>query len=428
MELTAVSMREAFREHHKLTDDEQKRLWESCLFVLDTNVLLNIYRYADVTRDDLFRVLRYLGPRVWVPFQAAREFYKDRLAVIRKQRSKYKELSEVVSSQLSRVGQGDFKKSGFLKIDELQEILRPAVERAVGLIEQEERAHPDLLSHDPYLETLVDLIGDSIGNEPSSEQDAREATEAQDRIDRKQPPGYEDAKKPVPERYGDVFIWFEILRLAESQHRPIMFVTDENSEDWWQVVEGKKLGPRPELRAEMRRQASVDFGICSPARLLEVIGEQLPESVDPTSVEDARKIAEELRRSQYGGHWISASNFEMRAELAVEKWLQGRHPDASFSRQRGSVAAFIMHQGPSRTPVEIVAIRSIELVPVLERKLLEFASRRSPEQLLVLVGVLERVAEKTRDAVSGLVLPNTHPPIVLGYLEDGVLFYHLTDL
>jgi len=423
-----MSMREAFREHHKLADDEQKRLWESCLFVLDTNVLLNIYRYADATREDLFRVLRHLGPRVWVPFEAAREFYTNRLNVINEQRSKYKKLADAVSSQLSQLDQGHFKRSGFLKIGELQEILRPAVEQALGFIEQQGQAHPDLLTHDPYLETLVSIIGESIGNELTPEQSAREATDAKDRIDRRQPPGYEDVRKPAPARYGDVFIWFEILRLAGSQRRSIMFVTDEEKEDWWQVVEGKKLGPRPELRAEIRRQAAVDFGICSPARLLQAIGEELPDSVDESSVEDARRITEELRTKQYGDNWVLATNFEMRAELAVEKWLQGRHPDATFARQSRSGAEFVMYQGPLRTAVEIVAIGSIELVPVLEKKLVEFASRRSPEQLLVLVGALERVAERTRDAMSGLVLPDRHPPIVLGYLEDGVSFHQLTDL
>lgn len=166
-------MREAFREHHKLTEDEQKRLWESCVFVLDTNVLLNIYRYADATREDLFRVLRHLGSRVWVPYQVAREFYTHRLDVIREQRSKYKQLSDAVSSPLSKLGEGQFKKSGFLKIGELQEILKPAVDQAVAFIALQMQAHPDLLKHDPYLETLVNIIGDSIGNELTPEQRAR---------------------------------------------------------------------------------------------------------------------------------------------------------------------------------------------------------------------------------------------------------------
>lgn len=208
-----------------------------------------------------------------------------------------------------------------------------------------------------------------------------------------------------------------------------MFVTDEEKEDWWQVVEGQKLGPRPELCAEIRTQASVEFSICNPARLLQEIGKELSVPVDESSVEDARKIAEELRTRQHGVDWYSALNFEMRAELAVEKWLQHRHPDATISRQSGSGSAFIMHQGSSRTAVEIVGISSVDVVPVLQKRLVEFASRRSPEQLLVVVGSHERVAEATKAALSHLVpLPPTHPPIVLGYLEDRAYFYPLCDL
>jgi hypothetical protein len=90
---------------------------------------------------------------------------QKRLEVIREQRSKYKQLADAVSSQLSRLGDGQFKKSGFLKIAELQEILKPAIEQAAAFIEQQAQAHPDLLKHDPYLEALAGIVGESIGSE-----------------------------------------------------------------------------------------------------------------------------------------------------------------------------------------------------------------------------------------------------------------------
>lgn len=53
------------------------------LVVLDANVLLNAYRYHEPTRSDLFAILEALGDRLFVPHQAAKEFWKNREATIR---------------------------------------------------------------------------------------------------------------------------------------------------------------------------------------------------------------------------------------------------------------------------------------------------------------------------------------------------------
>jgi hypothetical protein len=60
-------MKDMFRQHHRLDEAERSAVWDTCVFVAYANVLLNIYRYADATREDLFRVLEGLSDRVWVP-------------------------------------------------------------------------------------------------------------------------------------------------------------------------------------------------------------------------------------------------------------------------------------------------------------------------------------------------------------------------
>jgi hypothetical protein len=54
----------------------------SALVVVDANVLLNLYRYNESTRDDLLGVLRALEARLWVPNQVLREFWRNRLGVL----------------------------------------------------------------------------------------------------------------------------------------------------------------------------------------------------------------------------------------------------------------------------------------------------------------------------------------------------------
>jgi hypothetical protein len=438
-------MRESFREHHRLSPEEAKGIWDSCTFALDTNVLLNIYRYAEPTREDLFRVLRHLGDRVWVPFQVAKEFYALRLEVIREQRSKYEQLSRSVSGVLAALSDGKFKKSGFLKIAELEQLLRPAITEATAFIEAQSAGHPDLIREDSYVEELVEVIGAAVGDEPSAEQRVKETAEAQLRIERTQPPGYRDAKKPVPDRYGDVFIWFELIRLAQTTKRPIIFVTDDDKEDWWQIENGEKLGPRPELRGEMRKMAGVEFGIYNPARLMELVGSELEISVPKSSIDDARKIAEELqarnvttplvdglselntiRESTSRHRTESGHNLVRLAEDAVALWLSAIYPEAVVGRVSHGHFDFMMTEGGSRVGVDVKLVRDAGFARAFANRIREIGYRafyetslgRLNSYLLVIVCLDIDVAIAVAERIEKLDTSQPLPSMSLGFLDD----------
>lgn len=73
-----LGLDDEFRDYLTPADDDYQSVMSSGLVVLDANVLLNLYRYATSTREDLFNVLRKLGDRLWVPHQVAHEFWKNR--------------------------------------------------------------------------------------------------------------------------------------------------------------------------------------------------------------------------------------------------------------------------------------------------------------------------------------------------------------
>jgi len=53
------------------------------IVVPDANVFLNLYRYNEPTRNDLFEVMRSLGDRLWVPQWVRKEFWRTRESVLR---------------------------------------------------------------------------------------------------------------------------------------------------------------------------------------------------------------------------------------------------------------------------------------------------------------------------------------------------------
>ena len=181
------SMRSVFTQHHRLSDEELSKLWASCTFVLDANVLLNIYRYADSTREDLFKVLSGLKGRVWVPFQAAREFYRRRIDVIQEQHAKYDEAIDALGQSLKSIHHGGLKKSAFLHLDDLASVIQPAIQEAQQRVRTQQNAHPDLLLQDTYLERLAEIVGDGIGDEIDEKAFEERCKDAQVRIDLERP-------------------------------------------------------------------------------------------------------------------------------------------------------------------------------------------------------------------------------------------------
>ena len=79
-------MKDTFFEYNRLHEEEIKNLWDRAIFIFDTNVLLNLYRYSDDTSKKFLETIVKLETRVWIPYQVGLEFNKNRLKVISEQK------------------------------------------------------------------------------------------------------------------------------------------------------------------------------------------------------------------------------------------------------------------------------------------------------------------------------------------------------
>ena len=89
-------MRDKFPGFYPPADFNQ--LWQNATFVLDTNVLLNLYRYPKTAREQLLATFDKISNRLFVPFQAALEYQRNRLAVIQEQKKRFSALRSKLSS------------------------------------------------------------------------------------------------------------------------------------------------------------------------------------------------------------------------------------------------------------------------------------------------------------------------------------------
>ena len=142
--------------------------------------------------------------------------------------------------------------------------------------------------------------------------------EGKTRYEQKCPPGYKDLSKSkqseevsqlhvyngltIKREYGDLIIWFQIIDEAKKRGiKHLVFITDDDKEDWWWIVEakGKKtIGPRPELVEEISSKAGVTlFYMYNPERFLEFAKQYLGAQVEPESIDQVREIAQ-LRKAE----------------------------------------------------------------------------------------------------------------------------------
>ncbi|NIP39154.1 MAG: hypothetical protein GWO07_10890 [Candidatus Dadabacteria bacterium] len=51
-------MKKLFKGYYELTEEDFQILWDNATFIFDTNTLLNLYRYQEGTRKQLFKFLK----------------------------------------------------------------------------------------------------------------------------------------------------------------------------------------------------------------------------------------------------------------------------------------------------------------------------------------------------------------------------------
>jgi hypothetical protein len=113
-----------------------------------------------------------------------------------------------------------------------------------------------------------------LGNAPSDADLAELHKEAERRRVAKIPPGYLDEKKEGDRKYGDYVLWSQTLDYAKQRAKPVILVTSERKEDWWESYSGKRVGPRPELLREAVARSGQRVLVFQTERFLEVSAER----------------------------------------------------------------------------------------------------------------------------------------------------------
>jgi hypothetical protein len=136
----------------------------------------------------------------------------------------------------------------------------------------------------------------------------------------KVPPGYKDKGKD-DSGVGDYLIWRSILRIAEQETKPVVFVSGEKKADWCIRSHGEPLNPRPELVAEYHQASGGQAFYLIP--LSELVGWFYATS---DTVEDLKKAEHEQLENALARS-VQANWLGFRPDLAqkiLDLTLKGR--------------------------------------------------------------------------------------------------------
>lgn len=290
-------MKELFKWYFPHSSAQIQEIWDKGILTVDTNVLLDLYRYNQNTREALLESLNLFNGRAWISNQVAEEFFRNRNGVILSSTNSFNdaernlaELRKVVEEPIKKLKSNRTISDSIGKI--VEESFEEAIKNAAADIENLKSLYPDYIKEDPVLENICALFNSNVGASFEPEIFPEILKEAKRRKENKIPPGFKDSGKEGDKPYGDYVLWKQILNYVKDVQKPLIFVTSEEKEDWWEKGTGKTVGPLYDLLKEFYIETGQPFLLYRTARFLEYSLERTGKQTNQEAVEEIREYAE----------------------------------------------------------------------------------------------------------------------------------------
>ncbi|MFY9072805.1 PIN-like domain-containing protein [Aliarcobacter butzleri] len=312
-------MENIFKGFHETSDAVLKEIWneEYTLFVFDTNVLLNLYRYGEQTRKDFFKVLNDIK-NIWIPYHVGLEYQRNRISVIKNEKKVFNDLKKYLSNLKKEINSSsieELKLSERLPLvnkenDSFKKSILELISNYENFINEENKKQPEVRSGDKIRKDIYKVFDTKVGNKPNNQEwlDCI-YKDGEIRYKNNIPPGYKDKDKSNSDdnlfsysdlnynsKFGDLIIWKQIIEKANDDNiKNIIFISDDIKEDWRYIVEsnGKKIiGCRAELREEIFTKSNIDnFLILQSFELLKTNNKISKNKIDKDSIVEIEKTS-----------------------------------------------------------------------------------------------------------------------------------------
>jgi hypothetical protein len=236
------------------TIDEIK---DDSIYILDTMVLLVPYFTSKDSVQDFKKIFEKLkaNGKLLIPARVAREFAKNRGQKIAETYNK------IIESQ-ERLNKAQITLEKFPIFETNDDYIKlKEIESEISTLKDEYRKKLKKLSEDlkswkwedPVSKMYQDIFtADAIIEVKLSEEELLKNLAF--RFEHLIPPGYKKTDQNKPDGgIGDLIIWQTTLEIGKEKNSNIVFVTNEEQNDWFYRHQGTAISPKHELLDEFRR-------------------------------------------------------------------------------------------------------------------------------------------------------------------------------
>ena len=282
-------MKTHFPHYYRVQREHLIKQFGELVFVMDASALLDIFRLDKSTTQDVFAVLHRYAEQIVIPYHAAKEYNNRIHSVLLEQ------LHNIDNAQKSfdafcqlleaKHNQPYISLSSAKKLQTLKNSISSDFKTQRDYL-WEQLIHGDLQNQ------LSELMDGKVLPPFSDEEIQQIKEEGEGRYKQKVPPGWKDGSKGENE-YGDLINWKEILRYAKTHQKSIVFVSNDQKEDWICQHEGRTVCPDYKLLKEFYETVNnkeLLFHIYTLDRFLDFVREQDTTVVSENTIEQVRDV------------------------------------------------------------------------------------------------------------------------------------------
>lgn len=292
------SMIEMFKGYLDYSDEEYKNIWENSIIVVDSNILLNFYRYSEKTRNNIFEILEKLKDRLWIPYQVGKEFFDNKNKVMVNSYTEYDTLNSTLHKKIQEAKEETNKrKNNQLNCKaEINTILDTGMKQIEEILNNEKVGKMPKFEKNAIEHKMLELFNNSIGERIVDDEFEKMKKEGIRRFEKEIPPGYKDDQK---EENGDYYIFYSMMREAKDRKKDVIFITDDVKEDWFNIINGEKHGGRSELLNEFYKETNQLLIVYTSDGFMEAYNKNLGKClVDETTISELKTIRN-IRNKEY---------------------------------------------------------------------------------------------------------------------------------
>lgn len=297
------------------TKEEFEYLWENAIFVPDTNILLNFYRYqANKTTTTFLDILKSLkeDDRLWIPHQVVLEYFLNYKEIMNKDKEGYaylKDELQKINIKLKKALNKSKDKYNFLDFNDYNQVVKD-VENCIfpylNSLKEKMNQNNKSESIKQELNNLMDgIVGDPFDKEILNDIHLKGKQRYKSEI----PPGFLDEEEKnkqgklktygvtsYEKQYGDLILWKQMIDKSRISGQSIIFITEDQKNDWWEEEGGKKKGPLPSLIQEFYDKTGKYFYMYSTNRFIKFAKEYLSINITEDEYKDLKQDVDEIRK------------------------------------------------------------------------------------------------------------------------------------